>query len=64
MVDNHFHTKPCKDLELTLIKAAVLECDMSDPRFQYAAATFDKYCTDPNRFPPPYGPPFPPIGPP
>jgi len=61
--EDHFHTKPCKDLQLTFIKAAVLECDLSDPRFQYAQGVFDQYCTDPDRFPPPYGPAFPPIGP-
>ena len=62
-VDNdHFHSKPCVDLNLTLNKAVAAGCDMSDPRFEYAIGVFNNICTDPDWFPPPFskpnGPPF------
>ena len=55
-IDNdHFHSKPCVDLNITLTRASAAGCDMSDPRFQTAIATFNRICTDPKNFPPPYG---------
>ena len=62
VANEHFHSKPCINLNQTLSAAKALGCDMTTPNFSYAINVFNKVCTDPSRFPPPYakphGPPY------
>ena len=62
VVNEHFHSKPCINLNQTLSTAKALGCDMTAPNFSYAINVFNNVCTDPSRFPPPYakphGPPY------
>ena len=57
VVNNHFHTKPCSNLNQTLSKAKAKPCNMGDKKFIFAIEIFNAYCTDSDRFPPPYGKP-------
>ena len=52
---DHFHSKPCINLNQVLSQAATSSCDLSKPNFKYAISVFNMVCTNPTNFPPPYG---------